>query len=59
MSRCDRQEMIKKVSLVSEQIYELIFLKENIMSMVGEQKMRMSDFMRELKKYLFKLDVKS
>jgi len=35
-----------KLNILSEQLYEVIFLKESVMSMVGEQRMKMGDFMR-------------
>lgn len=50
--------MITKLNNISEQLYEVIFLKESVMSMVGEQRVKMGDFMRELKKYLFQLGMK-
>ncbi len=50
--------MINKLNNISEQLYEVIFLKESVMSMVGEQRVKMGDFMRDLKKYLFQLGVK-
>lgn len=51
--------MITKLNNISEQLYEVIFLKESVMSMVGEQRAKMGDFMRELKKYLFQLGMKA
>lgn len=54
-----RQAIMTKLNNLSEQLYEVIFLKESVMSMVGEQRIKMGDFMRELKKYLFQLGVKA
>jgi hypothetical protein len=51
--------MITKLNNISEQLYEVIFLKESVMSMVGEQRVKMGDFMREIKKYLFQLGMKA
>jgi hypothetical protein len=44
---------------MSEQVYELVFLKESVLSAVGEQRMRLADYMRELKKWLFQLEMRS
>ena len=54
----NKQAIMAKLNILSEQLYEVIFLKESVMSMVGEQRMKMGDFMRQLKKYLFQLGVK-
>lgn len=42
----NKQSIMTKLNALSEQLYEVIFLKESVMSMVGEQRMKMGDFMR-------------
>jgi hypothetical protein len=42
----NKQVLINKLHFLSEQLYEVIFLKESVMSLVGEQRVKMGDFMR-------------
>ena len=53
------KHLTPKMEGVCEQVYELMMLKEGVIRLLREQKLKMADMMRELKRYLFQLDMKA